>query len=62
MDLEEIQVCNEVNRISVLFARHERELDLELKQRPFATSARYLEDDATGQSSGSRTWALDDAA
>jgi predicted nucleic acid-binding protein len=40
----------------VLFAKHERELDLEVKRRPFATSLRYLEEGADGRKSpGSRT-------
>jgi predicted nucleic acid-binding protein len=33
----------------VLFARHERELDLELDKKPFTTSVLYLEDRTTGK-------------
>lgn len=33
----------------VLFARHERELDLELKKKPFTTKVSYLEDRTTGK-------------
>ena len=35
--------------VPVLFAKHEKELDLEVKRKPFATSLLYLEDNKTGK-------------